>query len=163
MYSLCGCPLDGSKGPTSTPPVRLGRSSVVPSPCPPHATAAGSRTCGDGRGVGAWTGSALAEAGTAQAPHTFSGFAKGRLILPYFASCTMSNFKIMPVGPVAQWIRHRPTEPGIAGSSPAGVISTTHAVIQMCGDVGAQSAGAVAAFKQYIYENMLHQGEKSIC
>ncbi len=28
-------------------------------------------------------------------------------------------------GPVAQWIRHRPTEPGIAGSSPAGVISAT--------------------------------------
>jgi hypothetical protein len=27
-----------------------------------------------------------------------------------------------PAGPVAQWIRHRPTEPGIAGSSPAGVI-----------------------------------------
>ena len=26
-------------------------------------------------------------------------------------------------GPVAQWIRHRPTEPGIAGSSPAGVMS----------------------------------------
>ena len=26
-------------------------------------------------------------------------------------------------GPVAQWIRHRPTEPGIAGSSPAGVIT----------------------------------------
>ena len=26
------------------------------------------------------------------------------------------------LGPVAQWIRHRPTEPGIAGSSPAGVI-----------------------------------------
>ena len=25
-------------------------------------------------------------------------------------------------GPVAQWMRHRPTEPGIAGSSPAGVI-----------------------------------------
>jgi hypothetical protein len=25
-------------------------------------------------------------------------------------------------GPVAQWVRHRPTEPGIAGSSPAGVI-----------------------------------------
>ena len=25
-------------------------------------------------------------------------------------------------GPVAQWIRHRPTEPGIAGSRPAGVI-----------------------------------------
>ena len=28
-------------------------------------------------------------------------------------------------GPVAQWIRHRPTEPGIAGSSPAGVICTS--------------------------------------
>ena len=28
----------------------------------------------------------------------------------------------MTQGPVAQWIRHRPTEPGIAGSSPAGVI-----------------------------------------
>ena len=26
------------------------------------------------------------------------------------------------IGPVAQWIRHRPTEPGIAGSNPAGVI-----------------------------------------
>ena len=26
------------------------------------------------------------------------------------------------IGPVAQWIRHRPTEPGIAGSSPAGVM-----------------------------------------
>ena len=25
-------------------------------------------------------------------------------------------------GPVAQWIRHRPTEPGISGSTPAGVI-----------------------------------------
>ena len=28
----------------------------------------------------------------------------------------------MVIGPVAQWIRHRPTEPGLAGSSPAGVI-----------------------------------------
>ena len=31
----------------------------------------------------------------------------------------------MGSGPVAQWIRHRPTEPGIAGSSPARVICTT--------------------------------------
>ena len=31
-------------------------------------------------------------------------------------------------GPVAQWIRHRPTEPGIAGSSPAGVILLFHIV-----------------------------------
>ena len=30
-------------------------------------------------------------------------------------------------GPVAQWIRHRPTEPGIAGSSPAGVIGEVQA------------------------------------
>ena len=30
-------------------------------------------------------------------------------------------------GPVAQWIRHRPTEPGIAGSSPAGVICRARA------------------------------------
>ena len=29
---------------------------------------------------------------------------------------------LRPEGPAAQWIRHRPTEPGIAGSSPAGVI-----------------------------------------
>ena len=28
----------------------------------------------------------------------------------------------MASAPVAQWIRHRPTEPGIAGSSPAGVL-----------------------------------------
>ena len=39
---------------------------------------------------------------------TGSGFATGR------CCCR---------GPVAQWIRHRPTEPGIAGSSPAGVIA----------------------------------------
>ena len=31
----------------------------------------------------------------------------------------MENHKITYT--VAQWIRHRPTEPGIAGSSPAGV------------------------------------------
>ena len=36
----------------------------------------------------------------------------------------------MPVGPVAQWIRHRPTEPGIAGSSPAGVIAAAFEVEQ---------------------------------
>ena len=32
------------------------------------------------------------------------------------------TWKSLSDGPVAQWIRHRPTEPGIAGSSPAGVI-----------------------------------------
>ena len=30
--------------------------------------------------------------------------------------------KQFSTGPVAQWIRHRPTEPGIAGSNPAGVV-----------------------------------------
>ena len=34
----------------------------------------------------------------------------------------MYDFALFTEGPVAQWIRHRPTEPGIAGSSPAGVI-----------------------------------------
>ena len=32
------------------------------------------------------------------------------------------RFKNHSEGLVAQWIRHRPTEPGIAGSSPAKVI-----------------------------------------
>ena len=45
--------------------------------------------------------------------------------------CCMTRCTLLPkaantykhaTGPVAQWIRHRPTEPGIAGSSPAGVI-----------------------------------------
>ena len=39
-------------------------------------------------------------------------------------------FVVDAIGPVAQWIRHRPTEPGIAGSSPAGVI-----------DIGCSMAG----------------------
>ena len=34
----------------------------------------------------------------------------------------MSKRSLGPIGPVAQWIRQRPTESGIAGSSPAGVI-----------------------------------------
>ena len=38
-------------------------------------------------------------------------------------SIVASYFKTCSSGPVAQWIRHRPTEPGIAGSSPAGVIA----------------------------------------
>ena len=33
-----------------------------------------------------------------------------------------SHGHITITGPVAQWIRHRPTEPGIAGLSPAGII-----------------------------------------
>ena len=33
-----------------------------------------------------------------------------------------SIFSWFHIGPVAQWIRHRPTEPGIVGSSPTGVI-----------------------------------------
>ena len=34
--------------------------------------------------------------------------------------------RLFPTGPVAQWIRRRPTEPGIVGSSPTGVIVSTH-------------------------------------
>ena len=34
----------------------------------------------------------------------------------------MRHICFATIGPVAQWIRHRPTEPGIAGSSRAGVI-----------------------------------------
>jgi hypothetical protein len=47
-------------------------------------------------------------------------------------------------GLVAQWIRHRPTEPEIAGSSPAGVIAS----IICCGCVGSKDAsrhGAIAS------------------
>ena len=39
-------------------------------------------------------------------------------------ACFPFNWLTAPLetsGPVAQWIRHRPTEPGIASSSPAGV------------------------------------------
>ena len=32
-------------------------------------------------------------------------------------------------GPVAQWIRHRPTEPGITGSSPAGFTLPAHTLL----------------------------------
>ena len=43
-----------------------------------------------------------------------------------FSQCCVSLFcQLMQQrirGPVAQWIRHRPAEPGIAGSSPAGVM-----------------------------------------
>ena len=41
-------------------------------------------------------------------------------IVPF--STNTSVFVLQPRGPVAQWIRHRPTEPGIVGSSPTGVI-----------------------------------------
>ena len=45
----------------------------------------------------------------------------------FSVACSMGAASIVhssriTTGPVAQWIRHRPTEPGIAGSSPAGVI-----------------------------------------
>ena len=41
------------------------------------------------------------------------------------AGCTRSSSdgcRPMPSGPVAQWIRHRPTEPGIVGSGPTRII-----------------------------------------
>ena len=48
---------------------------------------------------------------------TNTHFATRHLCLAW---CTNLKSKIA-IGLVAQWIRHRPTEPGIAGSSPAGV------------------------------------------
>jgi hypothetical protein len=39
----------------------------------------------------------------------------------FLAFSLKAFFDHYAIGPVAQWIRHRPTEPGIAGSSPAGV------------------------------------------
>ena len=47
------------------------------------------------------------------------------------------------IGPVAQWIRHRPTEPGIASSSPAGVTSVS------CSRRGDYSQ----TFAQYVYRS----------
>ena len=47
------------------------------------------------------------------------------------AGCTRSSSdgcRPMPSGPVAQWIRHRPTEPGIVGSSPTRIIWLFHSV-----------------------------------
>ena len=40
----------------------------------------------------------------------------------YLAVLSASYLDIS-IGPVAQWIRHLPTEPGIAGWSPAGVMN----------------------------------------
>ena len=37
--------------------------------------------------------------------------------------------KVCPMDSVAQWIRHRPTEPGIAGSSPAGFTLPAHTLL----------------------------------
>ena len=46
-------------------------------------------------------------------------------MLQAHAGATQQLALQMGSGPVAQWIRHRPTEPGIAGSSPASAICTT--------------------------------------
>ena len=48
-------------------------------------------------------------------------FRKLKLQAQFSDEAEFSQLQII-TGPVAQWIRHRPTEPGIAGSSPAGVI-----------------------------------------
>ena len=56
-------------------------------------------------------------------------FEKHRSIYYQPGSTLFLHLAQLPIGPVAQWIRHRPTEPGIAGSSPAGVIS--HTLLQL--------------------------------
>ena len=65
-------------------------------------------------------------------PEKTQGPVRGRMLSISASRCDMASrdvvpprndqWPIQPAGPVAQWIRHRPTEPGIAGSSPAGVI-----------------------------------------
>ena len=59
----------------------------------------------------------------------YSGYGRGKLsssINQKAESVLRPTYKLemrgTAIGPVAQWIRHRPTEPGIAGSSPAEVI-----------------------------------------
>ena len=49
-------------------------------------------------------------------------------------------------GPVAQWIRHRPTEPGIAGSSPAGVMRGCGFYVRI--DRAVKTSGATTAARQ---------------
>ena len=65
-----------------------------------------------------------AHAGTWCSGITSASHAEG----PGFKSQCVHIFCPAAAGPVAQWIRHRPTEPGIAGSSPAGVIFSTSAL-----------------------------------
>ena len=59
---------------------------------------------------------------------------------------------VVAIAPVAQWIRHRPTEPGIAGSSPAGFIWSVENRMQkyrffamsvLVGDCGVACGGEV--------------------
>ena len=54
----------------------------------------------------------------------FARFARPRFIVCFGRKAWLPALRqaALLIGPVAQWIRHRPTEPGIAGSSPAGVI-----------------------------------------
>jgi hypothetical protein len=73
-------------------------------------------------------------------------------LLWLYLRIALKHFQSLFQGPVAQWIRHRPTEPGIAGSSPAGFISPWHVLIlsklQVCpqGEMraGQNSKGACA-------------------
>ena len=50
----------------------------------------------------------------------------------YREASNSSTSLITARGPVAQWIRHWPTEPGIAGSSPAGVMSMLLVQLTYC-------------------------------
>ena len=74
-------------------------------------------------GLRGWTQVPLARAAWVQIPQlsTFRKVCQWFLHnKSVFCSYTQISGECI-IGPVAQWIRHRPTEPGIAGSSPAGV------------------------------------------
>ncbi len=82
-------------------------------------------------------------------------------MLPYsdkyhLAACVDVATVTNASGPVAQWIRHRPTEPGIAGSSPAGVIflalANTKAIRK------AARISAVVLFRHLLNSNMVPRG-----
>ena len=55
-----------------------------------------------------------------------SAFSTSPCAMPHHSAPLLQHHNLLSIfeitGPVAQWIRHRPTEPGIAGSSPVGVI-----------------------------------------
>ena len=52
-----------------------------------------------------------------------------RCVHPSKSFRNQKSLDARPTGPVAQWIRHRPTEPGIVGSSPTGVMHTCDTVV----------------------------------
>jgi hypothetical protein len=73
---------------------------------------------------------------------------------------TCCSFLEDAMGPVARWIRHRPTEPGGAGSSPAGVndfVNTSTVQCQSCEFLGEGSGRLVMATKMLQRHSSIHE------